>query len=73
MNNDQYRSRNSLTSQADLATNVEAAPADPDNRVGYRRLPRHSRFQSGQSGNPRGRPKGVKSLPTSSARLSDRR
>jgi hypothetical protein len=63
MNNDQYRSRNSLTSQADLATNVEGAAADPDNRVGYRRPPRHSRFQSGQSGNPRGRPKGVKSLP----------
>ena len=63
MNNDQYRSRNSLTSQADLATNVEGAAADPDNRLGYRRPPRHSRFQSGQSGNPRGRPKGVKSLP----------
>ena len=33
-----------------------------DNRVGYRRPPRHSRFQPGQSGNPRGRPPGVKSL-----------
>jgi hypothetical protein len=29
-----------------------------DYEVGYRRPPRHSQFRSGQSGNPRGRPKG---------------
>jgi hypothetical protein len=63
MNNDQYRPRNTLPSQAGPTANVKAAAADPDNRVGYRRPPRHSRFQPGQSGNPRGRPKGVKSLP----------
>jgi hypothetical protein len=28
-----------------------------DSPVGYRRPPAHSRFQKGQSGNPRGRPK----------------
>ena len=28
-----------------------------DSRVGYKRPPVHSRFQKGQSGNPRGRPK----------------
>ena len=61
MNNDEHASRNSLPSQADVATDVEAA-ADADNRVGYRRPPRHSRFQPGRSGNPRGRPPGVKSL-----------
>jgi hypothetical protein len=63
MNNDEQASRNSLPSQADPAANVETAAADADNRVGYRRPPRHSRFQTGQSGNPRGRPRGVKSLP----------
>jgi Family of unknown function (DUF5681) len=61
MNDDQDASRNTLAPQADVAANVEAA-ADADNRVGYRRPPRHSRFQPGQSGNPRGRPRGVKSL-----------
>ena len=63
MSNDEHASRNALPSQADPAANVEAAAADADNRVGYRRPPRHSRFQTGQSGNPRGRPRGVKSLP----------
>ena len=63
MNNDDHASRNSLPSQADPAATVETAAADADNRVGYRRPPRHSRFQTGQSGNPRGRPRGVKSLP----------
>ncbi|WP_409192581.1 DUF5681 domain-containing protein [Bradyrhizobium sp. RDM4] len=29
-----------------------------DKGVGYARPPRHSRFKPGQSGNPRGRPKG---------------
>jgi Family of unknown function (DUF5681) len=32
--------------------------------VGYGRPPRHSRFKPGQSGNPKGRPKGSKSLKT---------
>jgi Family of unknown function (DUF5681) len=31
-------------------------PSD-DGPVGYKRPPVHSRFQKGQSGNPRGRPK----------------
>ena len=33
-------------------------PSD-DSAVGYKRPPAHSRFQKGQSGNPRGRPKKV--------------
>ncbi len=39
---------------------------DDENRstpkVGYKCPPDHSRFKPGQSGNPRGRPKGAKSL-----------
>ena len=62
MNNDEHAFRNTSSPQANLAANVEAAIADADHRIGYRRPPRHSRFRPGQSGNPRGRPPGVKSL-----------
>jgi hypothetical protein len=62
MNNEQDTSRDSLASRDAPAGDAEAATADADNRVGYRRPPRHSRFQPGRSGNPRGRPPGVKSL-----------
>lgn len=30
---------------------------EQDDKVGYRRPPKHTRFKKGQSGNPRGRPK----------------
>lgn len=36
----------------------------PDYEIGYRRPPVHSRFKAGQSGNPRGRPKGAGNKPT---------
>ena len=40
----------------------------PDNQrdyeVGYGKPPHHTRFKKGQSGNPGGRPKGSKNLPT---------
>jgi Family of unknown function (DUF5681) len=35
-----------------------------DYEVGYGKPPRHTRFKKGQSGNPRGRPPGSKSLST---------
>ena len=35
-----------------------------DNEVGYGKPPRHSRFQPGQSGNPKGRPEGSRNLKT---------
>jgi len=35
-----------------------------DYEVGYRKPPRRSRFKKGQSGNPRGRPRGSKNIST---------
>jgi hypothetical protein len=35
-----------------------------DERVGYGRPPRATRFRPGQSGNPRGRPKGARNVST---------
>ncbi|MDX2035340.1 MAG: DUF5681 domain-containing protein, partial [Isosphaeraceae bacterium] len=50
----------------DLPQEVEAPREDPlpDYEVGYGRPPKATRFQPGQSGNPRGRPKGTKNLKT---------
>lgn len=47
------------------AVQPATAPAGkPDYEVGYSRPPKHTRFKPGQSGNPRGRPKGAKGLNT---------
>ena len=39
---------------------MSKGPKDP--KVGYGRPPTHSQFKPGQSGNPKGRPKGTRSL-----------
>jgi hypothetical protein len=42
--------------------NGQSDKAQPEDKVGYRRPPKHSRFKKGKSGNPRGRPKAKMSL-----------
>lgn len=44
-----------------------------DYEVGYGKPPRHTRFQKGQSGNPRGRPGGSKNLATLLSEALDER
>jgi len=39
---------------------ARAGDGQGDYEVGYGRPPRHTRFRKGQSGNPRGRPKGAR-------------
>jgi hypothetical protein len=39
-------------------------PHETDYEVGYGKPPEHSRFKKGQSGNPRGRPRGSKNMAT---------
>ncbi len=48
---------------------TDAADDTSQPKVGYRNPPRHSRFKPGQSGNPRGRPKGQRNLNTEIERV----
>ena len=40
---------------------LDSSESAEDYEVGYKKPPKHSRFRRGQSGNPRGRPRGSKS------------
>ena len=54
-------------------TTAGAASRNADYAVGYGRPPRQHQFKSGQSGNPRGRPKGVRSEDDILAKLLNRK
>jgi len=63
MTNEKTTAPSGVPARADLTSPSEAAATDAGHSVGYGRPPKHSRFRPGQSGNPRGRPRGAKSVP----------
>jgi hypothetical protein len=62
MSNDKSDERLSEPQKSDTAPSAAAPTFPEDPPVGYRRPPVASRFKPGQSGNPRGRPKGKRTV-----------
>lgn len=62
MNDKRATPQSILSSPVSEGAAAKDAGTNMDDRVGYRRPPKRSQFKPGQSGNPRGRPPGVKSL-----------
>ena len=49
---------------SDSKNKADGDEADDEYDVGYKKPPKRTQFKPGQSGNPRGRPKGTKNLKT---------
>ena len=49
---------------SDAKITTAASQPDDEYKVGYKKPPKRTQFKPGQSGNPRGRPKGTKNLKT---------
>jgi Family of unknown function (DUF5681) len=65
------QTRHRATSQNPARSNRGAAAGDY--KVGYRRPPRHTRFEKGRSGNPNGRPQGAANAKTIVSRAINER
>jgi hypothetical protein len=50
--------------RAPVPSAEEEVPSNAEYEIGYRKPPRSTRFKPGQSGNPKGRPRGAKNLLT---------
>ena len=63
--------RNPLFTGAEPGDEASSAPEEAEEKVGYGRPPKRTRFLPGQSGNPRGRPKRARAIGKLVARAFD--